>query len=102
MPALDRKRNPIHRTHNAAIAAEKAALGLEVLAEARRLENDRHATPLRTERLVWTTSEAASQQRAVRPSRKYSGGASSRQRSKARGQRRAKEHPGGSAAKSGG
>src|SRR6266851_10099992 len=102
MPALDRKRNSIHRAHDAGIAAEKAALGLEVLAEPRCLEDDRHAAPLRTKRLVLMTSGAASQQRAVRPSRKNSCGASSRQRSKARGHRGAKEHPGGSAAKSGG
>src|ERR1700730_10893097 len=101
-PALDRKRNPIHRAHDTATAAEKAALGLEVLAEPRRIENDRHATPLRTKTLVLMASGAASQQRADLPSSKNSGGASARQRSKTRAHRGAKEHPGGSAAKSGG
>src|SRR5262249_21191464 len=91
--ALDRKGDSIDRTHHSAIPGEDPPLGLEMLAETCRLENNRHAVPL----------PSASQQRAVLPRATVnSGGAASRQRSKARGQRGAKEHPGGNAARSGG
>src|SRR5712671_7969137 len=90
---LDRVRDTVDRAHHSAVAAEDPALRLEVLGEPRHLENGRHAAPL----------PAASQHRAVLPLVSLnSGGAASRHRSKARGQRGAKEHPGGNAAKSGG
>src|SRR5205807_9625171 len=90
---LDRERHPVYRAHHSAVAAANSAFRVEVLAEPRSFENDRHAAPL----------PAASQHRAVLPRAAInSGGAASRHRSKARGQRGAKEHPSGNAAKSGG
>src|SRR6516162_4465967 len=100
-PALDRERDPIHGAHHATVAAKEPVPGTEVLAELRRLEHDHQTAPPLA--LLEPGPLAASQQRTVRLSLGLStGGAVSRQRSKALGHRGPKAHPGGSAAKSGG
>src|SRR5262249_30246207 len=87
---FDRERDRIDRSHDAALAPEKAAPHRKVLGERLRLDERDHAG-------------ASSQHRLLRPAPSWSwGGASARQRSIACAQRGANAQPGGSAARSGG
>src|SRR5262249_12571071 len=101
-----RERDVVDRAHDPVVAAEKAAFGAKMLAETDGFEEGHHATPPSAARSGAggdAAAGAASQHRAVRPAPgAVSGGASRRQRSKARGQRWEKAQPAGNFDKSGG